>query len=74
MIVRFLPRPQWEDKLKSLGATPLQGLGKLNTSEWWKVAGGFPFTVPVEPDGTCDYWALQKICQRLGDKTFPPLN
>lgn len=72
MILRFLPRPQWEEKLKSLGAQPLAGKGRLNTAEWWRVAGSVPFTVPVEADGTCDYWALQRICQRLGDDTFPP--
>lgn len=72
MIPRFLPRPQWEEKLKNLGAGPLAGKTKLNTAEWWHAPGGIPFTVPIEPDGSCDFWAFQRVCQRLGDKTFPP--
>lgn len=73
MILPTLSRPQWESKLKKLGAEPLHGKGQLNTAEWWKAPGLGPFTVPVEADGGCDYWALQQICQALGDDTFPPL-
>lgn len=63
---RFLKRPQWEKKLREAGAAPLDGLGPLNTAEWWKAPGGAPFTVPVEDDGKADFWAIQKLCERIG--------
>jgi hypothetical protein len=58
---RFLSRPQWEKKLKGIGAEPLEGLTPLNSSVWWRVPGRSPFTVPVELDGRAEFWAIQKI-------------
>jgi hypothetical protein len=65
LLNRPLSRPQWESKLRSLGASPLEGKTALNSAEWWVVPGGIPFTVPVEDDGSCDFWAIQKICRKL---------
>ena len=73
MICKFLRRDQWEAKLRRLGASPLEGTGPLNTAEWWKGTDGCPFTVPVEADSSCEFWAIQRICQRLGDTTFGTL-
>ena len=69
MLLRFVPRSQWEKKLLDLGARPLPGIGPLNTAEWWRVPGRTPFTVPVEADGACEFWALQKIIQQQGGST-----
>ena len=60
MLLRFLPRHQWEAKLRRMDCAPLEGLTKLNTAEWWKGPRGV-FTVPVETDGTCDFWAIAKL-------------
>lgn len=60
---RFLSRPQWESKLRKAGAIPLEGAGPLNTAEWWRVPGKSPFTVPIEDDQSCEFWALQRICR-----------
>ena len=62
MILRFLPRYQWEAKLRRMGCRPLEGLTKLNTAEWWIGERG-PFTVPAEKDGSCDFWRLQHLCK-----------
>jgi hypothetical protein len=59
MILPRLPRHQWEEKLRRGGCAPLEGKGRLNTAEWWKGPRGV-FTVPVEEDGTCDFWAIQR--------------
>lgn len=64
---KFLPRPEWEAKLKRWGCTPLAGLGKLNTAEWWKGPRGV-FTVPIEADGSCDFWAIQRIAEWYGER------
>lgn len=64
---RFLTRMQWERKLLRWGCCRLEGKGRLNTAEWWRGAnGGYPFTVPVNDDGTCDYWAIWKLCEQFG--------
>jgi len=60
VLVRFLPRHQWEDKLRRMGFRPAEGLTKLNTAEWWIGPRG-PFTIPVEKDGSCDFWRLQRL-------------
>jgi len=75
MIIHFLPRSQWERKLRELGAEPAEGLGKLNTAEWWRIPGRAPFTVPVEDGDVCEFWAIQTLCEQLGGKPKfdPPL-
>jgi hypothetical protein len=67
---RFIPRAVWEPKLRALGCVPLEGTGRLNTAEWWRQESGYPFTVPVEQDGSCDFWAFQKLRQQLGHNLF----
>ena len=44
-----------------MGLRPLEGKGKLNTAEWWVGPRGL-VTIPVEKDGACDFWRLQRIC------------
>jgi len=63
--VRRKPRDEWETELRSYGCYPAKGLSALQTAEWWRWPwGGYPFTVPVEADGTIETWAFQRI---LGD-------
>ena len=70
--VRLLPREEWERKLRHYGCEPLEGLGPLNTAEWWRWPwGGVPFTVPVEADGRMDEWALRRIESDMA-KLAPP--
>jgi hypothetical protein len=68
---RLLSRNDWETKLRHWGCQPLEGKGLLNTAEWWigpdRTRG--PFTVPIEGDEQCEFWALQRICRDYG---FPP--
>jgi hypothetical protein len=59
--VRFLHRTEWEGKLRKYKCEPLSGKGPLNTAEWWKAPWGSPFTVPIEADGRCDEWAIQRV-------------
>jgi hypothetical protein len=67
MIPRFLTRAEWEAKLRRWGCEPLSGVGPLNTAEWWKrPEGGIPFTVPAEEDGSCDFWAIQRLASDFG--------
>ena len=66
MYSRYVRRAQWEAKLRRRGCVPLEGKGPLNTAEWWRAPSGPPFTVPIEPDGRCEYWALQKLCEQFG--------
>lgn len=61
MLVRYLPHWQWEAKLHRMNCQTLEGLTKLNTAEWWKGPRGV-FTVPVEEDGSCEFWAIQRLC------------
>lgn len=63
---RFLDRPTWERMLRELGAEPLAGTTPLNTAEWWRSPGRPPFTVPVEDDGRCDFWAFRRIYEAQG--------
>ncbi len=37
----------------------------LNTAEWWIGING-PFTVPVEGNDQCEFWALHRICLANG--------
>lgn len=60
MLLRFLSRAEWEAKLRRMGCRPLEGLGPLNSAEWWKGPRGV-FVVPVEDDGTCDFWRIARI-------------
>jgi hypothetical protein len=75
--VRFLRRDEWETKLRSYGCEPLSGKGPLNTAEWWNAPWGQPLTVPVESNGRCEQWALQRVILDLvkrapADWKFPP--
>lgn len=65
---RFLDRPVWERMLRELGAEPAKGLTKLNTAEWWKRPKAPPFTVPIEHDGRCDFWAFRRIYETQGGR------
>lgn len=47
--VRRLAREEWETDLRSYACKPCEGMGKLNTAEYWRFPwGGYPFTVPNE--------------------------
>ncbi len=63
---RFLARPEWEPLPRKMDAEPLEGRTPLNVGEWWKVAGKYPFVVPVRPDGSCEFRAIQKIRDQQG--------
>lgn len=65
---RFLDRPTWERLLRELGGEPLVGRTPLNTAEWWRRPGWPPFTVPVERDGQCDFWAFRRIYEAQGGR------
>ena len=66
---RYLSRPKWERKLRSIGAEPLPGKGRLNTAEWWCIPGKYPFTVPIEePGDRAEFWAIQKLVDQLRDR------
>lgn len=67
MIEPFLLRYQWERKLRSWGCEPLQGLGRLNTAEWWKGPRGV-FTVPVEENDRCEFWAIKRLAEWYGER------
>jgi hypothetical protein len=67
---RFVPRAQWEAMLRKRGCSPLSGSGPLNSAEWWQSSAGYPFVVPVEDDGSRDFWALQKLREQLALKLF----
>lgn len=43
----------------------MEGKGPLNTAEWWIGREG-PFTVPIEGEDQCEFWALQRICDLNG--------
>lgn len=58
---RFLSRPQWEKKLRGIGAEPLEGRTVLNNAEWWRAPGRYPFSISTEPDGRAEFWTIQKI-------------
>ena len=62
MAFKRISRGEWERELCRYGCRPLEGTTKLNTAEWWRWPwGAYPFTVPVDEDGYCDYWAYQRI-------------
>jgi hypothetical protein len=69
--VRILQRDEWERRLRHYKCEPLAGKGKLNTAEWWKAPWGRPFIVPIESDGCCDEWAIQRLILDLL-KMAPP--
>jgi hypothetical protein len=67
VILKFLPRAAWEAKLRRWGCEPLPGKGKLNTAEWWKSpVTGYPFTVPIEENGDCEFWAIHRLAKTFG--------
>jgi hypothetical protein len=74
--LRFLPRENWEPQLRYYRCSPLLGLGKLNTAEWWKAEWGHVFTVPIETTGCCHQEAFQRLITSVvstapTDMTFP---
>lgn len=72
---RLLARSEWEAKLKRWDCEPLTGGGTNNTgAEWWRrrKSGGYPFTVPIESDGSCEFWAIKRLCEDFGRP--PPPN
>jgi hypothetical protein len=71
---RLLARSEWEAKLRRWGCEPLFGAGAENTgAEWWQGANkGYPFVIPVEADGSCEFWAIKRICDSFGRP--PPPN
>lgn len=48
----------------------MQGLGKLNTAEWWVSEWDHLFTIPIESNGCCHEEALQRIISDIV-KTAP---
>jgi hypothetical protein len=68
---RFLPRLEWEARLRDYKCKPVQGLGRLNTAEWWRASWNFLFTVPVEADGSCHEREFQRLIAVLM-KSAPP--
>ena len=65
--VRLLQREDWEKRLRSYGCFPQEGMGTLNTAEWWRWPwGGAPFTVPCEDDGSMDEQSFQGLMQDMG--------
>jgi hypothetical protein len=63
--MRLLPREEWSAELRRLGCQPLEGKGKLNTAEWWRV-GGHLFTVPLETaDGRIGQADFERLLARL---------
>lgn len=44
-----IARDEWETLLRSYGCEPLEGKGRLNTAEYWRMPfQSYPFTVPNE--------------------------
>lgn len=57
----------------------MEGLGKLNTAEWWVSDWGHMFTVPVETNGCCHEEAFQRVVSGIiktapAQTTFPGPN
>jgi hypothetical protein len=59
--LRFLPRENWEPRLRYYRCKPIDGVTPLNTAEWWVTEWGFTFTVPVEANDCCHQDALQRL-------------
>lgn len=77
--LRFLPRAHWEPRLRYYRSKPLDGLGPLNTAEWWTTEWGFLFTVPVEEAGCCHEEAFRRLVSDIirtapNGTTFPGPN
>jgi len=63
---RFLQRSEWEPELRFYGCKPLEGKGKLNTAEWWRMPWqAYPFTVPVESDGRLHQGAFDELLMMI---------
>jgi hypothetical protein len=69
--LRFLPREEWEAKLRSYRCAPVTGLGQLNTAVWWRAKWNFLFTVPVEEDGSCHQAEFQRVIADLMNSAPP---
>jgi hypothetical protein len=70
--VHRLRREEWERKLRSYGCYPAEGLGPLNSAQWWRWPWhGAPFTVPVDDEGYCDRQAFQRLLGDMG-RLAPP--
>jgi hypothetical protein len=63
--LRFLPRSEWESRLRRYQCRPVPGLGRLNTAEWWRARWNYLFTVPVEADGSCYEDDFQRMIAKL---------
>jgi hypothetical protein len=63
--LRFLPRSEWERRLRQYHCRPVAGLGRLNTAEWWRARWNFLFTVPIEGDGSCYEDDFQRVIAKL---------
>jgi len=68
---RFLPRAEWEARLKHYKCKKVTGLGRLNTAEWWRAKWNFLFTVPIEDDGRCHEGEFQKVIVDLMNSAPP---
>ena len=68
---RVLQRAAWEAILRDLGCKPLEGLGPLNTAEWWVTEWGFLFTVPSSgPNGECGEIEIGMLVRQIeGSRT-----
>jgi len=60
--LRFLPRENWEPRLRYYRCKPLEGKTALNSAEWWRSEWNFIFTVPVEDNGCCHEDAFRRVC------------
>jgi hypothetical protein len=67
----FLPRVQWERRLRNSGAEPASDLTPLGSAEWWRAPGRGAFTVPVEHDGGAEVWAIRTLRKWLGESSAP---
>ena len=67
--VRMFSREHWEHALRELGCQPLEGLGPLNTAEWWRAPWSFVFTVPIEgPEDRVGERELGELVEMIGSR------
>ncbi len=71
MIPKILSRPQWEHLLRQEGYLPWDG-GPLNANlERWQLPQKPPYPVPVEADGSCDYWVIRRLVLTARGEPIP---
>lgn len=69
---RWLPREEWEARLRNHSSKPIEGKGPLNTAEWWVTDWGFLFTVPIEgADQRCGEMELGRLIADI-EESRPP--